>query len=226
MGIKQALGRAAATNATSVAPQLTSGFVQRSLRHAVDGIGPLPGAAEAAEKLLEAHDGDVDAAVKRAILDHAGYAGAQGFLTNIGGLVTLAVTIPTNITGLAVIQARLIAVIAHLRGYDLAEPRVRDAVLACLLGPDALKNLRKDGTLPAPPMAIATAPQHDPTLSATLANAVARDLIARVIGKRMAVTIGRRVPVLGGAVGLTADGWATWSLGRFAAKELRPRRKA
>lgn len=225
MGIKQSLGRMAATKSTSVAPGLTSGFVQRSLRSAIDGIGPLPGAAEAAAKFLENADGDVEAAVKRAIRDHAGYAGAQGFVTNIGGLVTLAVTIPTNITGLAVIQARLIAVIAHLRGYDLADPRTRDAILACLLGPDTLKRASKKGTVPAPPMAIATAPQHDPTLAATLSNEVANDLIQRVIGKRMAVTVGRRVPVLGGAVGMGADGYATWTLGRFAAKELRARRK-
>ena len=53
------------------------------------------------------------------IEDHVRYAGAQGFATNLGGLVTAAVAIPANITGLALIQCRLVACIAHLRGYDL-----------------------------------------------------------------------------------------------------------
>ena len=64
------------------------------------------------------------------------YAGAQGFVTNLGGLVTAAVTIPANITGLALIECRMIAGIAHLRGYDLDDPRVRNAILVCMLGED------------------------------------------------------------------------------------------
>ena len=61
---------------------------------------------------------------------HVRLAGAQGFVTNLGGVVTAAVAIPANITGLALIQCRMIAGIAHLRGYDLHDPRVRNAILA------------------------------------------------------------------------------------------------
>ena len=92
------------------------------------------------------------------------YAGAQGFVTNIGGLVTAAVTIPANITGLALIEARMIAGIAHLRGYDLDDPRVRNAILVCMLGEDEVDDLVRRKKLPAPPMALATAPTHDPDL--------------------------------------------------------------
>lgn len=223
MGIKQTLGKAAASNAPAVAPKLTSGFVVKALHHAIGGVGPLSGAVEAAEKFRDEHEGDVHAAIRTAIRKHATYAGAQGFVTNIGGLVTVAVTIPANITGLTVIQCRLIAIIAHLRGYDLDDPRVRNAILAALTGPDEVRRMMKRNVLPAPPMAIATAPQNDPALTTRLANEVATDLIARVLGKRFAVTVSRRVPVLGGAVALTADGWTTWRLGKYAARELRQR---
>ena len=77
------------------------------------------------------------------IENHVRYAGAQGFVTNLGGLVTAAVTIPANITGLALIQCRMIAGIAHLRGYDLDDPRVRNAILACMLGEDTVNALVK-----------------------------------------------------------------------------------
>ena len=73
------------------------------------------------------------------IENHVRYAGAQGFVTNLGGLATAAVALPTNITGLALIQCRMVAGIAHLRGYDLDDPRVRNAILACILGEDAVK---------------------------------------------------------------------------------------
>ncbi|MDF9718028.1 EcsC family protein [Nocardioides sp. ChNu-153] len=223
MGIKQKLGSAAAAQVPAVAPNLTANFVRQALARAIDGVGPLKPAAVTAQQVLDEHDGDVEAAVKAVIEKHVRLAGAQGFLTNVGGLVTVAVTIPANITGLAVIQCRMIATLAHLRGYDLADPRVRNAILACLMGPAEVDRMLKKKKLPAPPMALATAPQHDPELDRKISNEVATDLISRVVGKRLAVTIGRRVPVVGGAVGLTADGMSTWKIGRYAAKELRAR---
>ena len=73
--------------------------------------------------------GNVERAIHEVIENHVRYAGAQGFLTNVGGLVTAAVAIPANITGLTLVQCRMIAGIAHLRGHDLADPRVRNAIL-------------------------------------------------------------------------------------------------
>jgi hypothetical protein len=137
--------------------------------------------------------------------------------------VTAAVTIPANITGLALIQCRMIAGIAHLRGYDLDDPRVRNAILVSLLGEDSVNRLVKKKELPAPPMALATAPAHDAELDRIISAVVASDLIAKVAGKRLATTIGRRVPVIGGLVGLGADGYSTWRVGRYADRELLPR---
>ena len=67
------------------------------------------------------------AAIHEVIENNVRFAGAQGFLTNVGGLITAAVAIPANITGLTLVQCRMIAGIAHLRGHDLADPRVRNA---------------------------------------------------------------------------------------------------
>ena len=72
-------------------------------------------------------------------------------------------------------------------------------------------------------MALATAPAYDPDLERVISAEVASELITRVAGKRLATTIGRRIPVVGGLVGLGADGFATWRIGRYADKELLPR---
>ena len=119
----------------------------------------------------------------------------------------------------------MIACIAHLSGYDLEDPRVRNAILVCLLGDDAVNRLVKKKKLPAPPMALATAPAHDPSVDQMICSEVAADLIARVAGKRLAITVGRRVPVVGGLVGAGADGFATWKVGRYADRELLPRNR-
>ena len=52
---------------------------------------------------------------------------------------------------------------------------------------------------------------------------MASDLISRAGGKRLAIAVARRTPLVGGAVGMGADGYATWRVGRYADAELRPR---
>jgi hypothetical protein len=223
MSIGGTVGKRLAPRIQHLAPEATNNFVREALNRAILGVGPLPAAAVTARKQLEEEHGNVDRAVRDVIEMHVRYAGAQGFLTNLGGLVTAVVSVPANITGLALIQCRMIAGIADLRGYDLEDPRVRNAILTCLLGPDEVERLVKKKKLPAPPMALATAPAYDPDIERLITAQVASELITRVAGKRLATTIGRRVPIVGGLVGLTADAYATWRIGRYADKELLPR---
>src|ERR687896_442473 len=115
MGVKERVGRQLAPRVTRLAPGLTAGFVREALDRAIHGVSP----------------------------NHVRYAGAQGFVTNLGGLVTAALTIPANISGMALIQCRMVAGIAHLRGYDLEDPRVRNAILTCLLGEETINSLVK-----------------------------------------------------------------------------------
>ena len=209
--------------AMRAAPGLASNFVRRTFDRAVDGVGPLPGAAASAERQLKSHDGDVDRAIRALVDAHVRLAGLQGFVTNLGGLITMAVAVPANISGVALLQCHLAAGIAHLRGYDLEDGRVRNAVLACVLGKDGVKALVKRRKLPSRPMAIATAPHDDPSLDQRISKAVAAELIARAAGKRTIAMIARRTPVIGGGVGAVSDGYATYEIGRYTAKELKPR---
>jgi hypothetical protein len=224
MSITSRLTKELAPRVTDLAPGLTTAFVREALNRAIRGVGPLPPAAAAADKQLREQNGNVERAIHEVIENHVRMAGAQGFLTNLGGLVTAAMTIPANITGLALLQCRMIAGIAHLRGHDLDDPRVRNAILVTLLGEDTVGSLVKKKEIPAPPMGLATAPGTDADLDRLVSGVVASDLIAKVAGKRLATQIGRRVPVIGGLVGLGADGYATWKVGRYADREWLPRR--
>jgi hypothetical protein len=223
MGAGSMAGKLLGQSAVKRAPGLAAGFVRQAFDRAVDGLGPLPGAAEAAEGRLADCDGDVDEAIGKLIDSHVRLAGAQGFVSNLGGLVTMAMTIPASISGMALLQCHLVAGIAHLRGYALDDPRVRNAVLACVLGDDAVKSLVKQHRLPGPPMVIATAPHHDPDLDSRIAGEVATELITQAAGKRTMAVVGRRVPVIGGGVGAVTDAYATYRVGKYAAKELRQR---
>jgi EcsC protein family len=223
LSLKSSFGKAVAPHVTDLAPGLTASFVREALKRAIEGVGPLPPAAMAADKQLAEQHGDVDKAIHEVIENHVRFACAQGFITNMGGLVTATVAIPANITGLALLQCRMIAGIAHLRGYDLDDPKIRNAILLCLLGEEDVDSLVKAKKIPAPPMATATAPAQGPEMDRAIAGAVAGAIVARIAGKRLATTVGRRVPFVGGLVGMTADGFLTWQIGRYADRELLPR---
>ena len=226
MKIRQAVLLKLLPDVHRLAPDLNSSFVHQTVLRAVHGIGPLPPAASAAEKQLAEQDGGVDDAIGELIENHVTMAAAQGFVTNLGGLVTMAATIPVNITGLALLQTRLVAGIAHLRGYDLADDRVRNAILLCTLGEPAVKKLVKDKLVPGTPMVLATAPAYDPELDKLVAGEVTSALMSRVVGKKAAGTVARQIPLAGGVVAGTADAWNTWQVGRYAERELRPRSEA
>jgi uncharacterized protein (DUF697 family) len=205
------------------APNLNSSFVHQTVQRAIHGFGPLPSAAHAAHSQLDEQDGMVDQAVHELIENHVALAAAEGFVTNLGGLATAAVGIPANIAGLALIQVRLVASIAHLRGYDLSDGRVRNAIVMCALGEDTVRGLVKKKRIPGPPMLLATAPAYDPELDQLTASEFTSALVGRVMGRRAASTVVRRIPVAGGVWGAGADAYATWQVGRFAARELRMR---
>jgi len=223
--VATAMGGVLAPRIMQLAPGVTSNFVKQALHRAIEGVGPLPPAMAAAEKQREDHGGDAERAIREIIEHHVAFASAGGFATNLGGLVTTAVTLPANVTGLALIQCRMVAEIAHLRRYDLDDARVRNAILLTLLGREKVDREIRAKKLPAPPMAVATAPAYDAHLDRIVSAEVASELLTRVAGKRLATTLGRKVPVVGGVVGAGADGMATYQVGRYARRELlaRPR---
>jgi EcsC protein family len=226
MGVGRTAAKALIPVARKTAPALTSTYVREILERAIDGNGPFKGAAAAADARLVQARGDVERAVGDLIDSHVRMAGVQGFLTNLGGVVTLPVMIPANVTGLALLQCHLVAGIAHLRGYDLDDPRVRNAVLACMLGEELVEGLVRRKRLPSTPMALATSPVYDPLLDKRVGTFVTAELVSKITGRRAALMVGRRVPLLGGGVGAVADGLSTYQVGSYAERELRDRRRS
>jgi uncharacterized protein (DUF697 family) len=219
-GVARFVASSLAPAAQRFAPQAAAGILRQVLEIAIDGYQRFPGAEQVAERQLEKTGDDVQLAIDAVVDQHIRLAGVQGFVTSIGGLVTLPVALPANLTGIAVVQARMVASIAHLRGYDLDDPRVRTAVITCLLGEDGVTDRLKKSSLPTSPLAIATAPVFDPELDRLVAGEVVGELIARISGKRMGLMVTRRIPLLGGAVGAGVDGWSTYRIGQYADKSL------
>jgi uncharacterized protein (DUF697 family) len=210
--------------ANLVTAQGAGGVLRQVLEVAIDGYGRMPSAKTVAARHLQRLGGSVDEAITSIIDHHIRLASAQGFVTNIGGVAALPVAIPANITGVAIVQVRMVAAIAHLRGYDLNDNRVRTAIVMCLMGGEQVAKHIADGTLPTSPLAVATAPIFDPDLDRQVADDVVADLAARIGGKNLALAIVKRLPLAGGGVSAVMDGFATYQIGRYATGELVRRR--
>lgn len=212
-------GNAAARRAT---PAVASRGARQFLDRAIDGFPGFLGAREIARRHLSRRR-DVDAAIADMIDQHVRLAGAQGFVTNIGGVVTMPVTIPANLAGIALLQVRMVAATLHLRGYDVADPRVRTAALMTLLGEDDIRKAVQAGTFPGLPHDIAVSTgDGDPRLLDRIASDVTAALTTRIGGKHATLTVTKRVPVLGGAISAGVDAYSTYVIGRYADREFPP----
>lgn len=212
------LGKALMAAAPALAPAMAINALRRVIDLGIDGYSRFPGAKQAAASALQKHSSS-EPAVEAIIKQHLALAGAQGFVTNLGGFEVMAVTMPANVTGIAMVQARMVASVAHLRGYDVDDPRVRGAVMMCLLGEKGVRELVDKGELPSP-MIVATAPVLDDSLHSTIAEKVMGALVANATGRRVAVAATKRVPVVGGGVGAVADGWSTYQIAQFAKRQF------
>jgi hypothetical protein len=224
MSVGKMVARTLAPVARQMTPRAATGFFRTILDAAIDGRTGFPGAISVGDRHFTRANGDATRAANAIIEQHVRLAGAQGFVTSLGGFAVMALTLPANVTGLAVLQARMVAAIAHVRGYDLSDGRVRTAVIACMLGEEAAEELLRKGTLPTTPLGIATAPVHDPELDARVSAELGTVLTTQVGGKRLGLSVTRRVPLIGGGVGAMMDGVATYRVGRYTQRELPPRR--
>lgn len=92
-----------------------------------------PSVVELANDYLKKHK-TKDEACKAMIKNQIRKCSVSGFLTGFGGIVTMPVTIPANVTSVLYVQMRMIACIAYLGGYDLKCDQTQTFVYACLAG--------------------------------------------------------------------------------------------
>jgi hypothetical protein len=163
---------------------------------AVSGIAGIESAETLAARYLADARGDPALAARNLIHWESIKAGSSGFLSGMGGVVALPVTLPLNITSVLFLQTRLVAALACLGRHRLSDERIRALAGLCLCG-NAAKALLQDLTLQAVGRWTATVAQQ--VTEKTLA------LLATRAGLVSAEHIVRLVPLAGGLVSGAVD---------------------
>ena len=86
----------------------------------------------AAEYTKQYHDKET--AAKKLINNQIAKCTTSGFITGLGGLITLPVTLPVNVTSVMYVQMRMIAAVAQIGGLNIESDQVQTLVYACLTG--------------------------------------------------------------------------------------------
>ncbi|WP_375430752.1 hypothetical protein [uncultured Friedmanniella sp.] len=193
-----------------------AGWVQRLVTRTFEqGVGPITGSRTYAEDRLRRW-GDPERAISRIINESTLASGTSGFVTGVGGLITLPVTLPASLAGALVINLRMVGAIAHLREWELEDPHTQTVgmmVAAGSSGQAALSALGVKVGTEVGKQAIKAIPI---TLIRELNRRAGFMLLAKYGTQRSALTLAKGVPLLGGFASGAIDSTLTRAVGRAA----------
>jgi hypothetical protein len=196
-------------------------LIQVLLDAGIDGLGPLKSSRELAD--LARHDTrTTEGAVKRIIRSHVVKGGVGGFVTGVGGFVTMPLALPANVVEFYVGATRMVAAIALLRGYDLDDPQVRSAVLLTLVGSEADEVLAKAGLTDGSGKVLGLVGQQLPPAALLMLNKAIGFRLLRGLGEKAFARLGRAIPLAGGVVGGSIDVWMMKRIADHAMNEFPP----
>jgi uncharacterized protein (DUF697 family) len=197
-------------------------LVKYLLEKGLGGAGPLSSARNLADEyLIDQGYATDDQRVDRLVKWEMSKNFTTGFVTGLGGVITLSIGIPSALVASWLIQARMAGAIARIYGHDLSEERVRTMILLSLAGDvakDAMKDLGIDlgGKLPHQGMKLVPG-----RALVEINKRIGFKLLTRA-GSRGVAQFPKVIPVVGGVVGGAFDAVVCRMVGRTAKSLFRP----
>ncbi|EPJ5611084.1 EcsC family protein [Klebsiella pneumoniae] len=204
-----------------MADKISEGKIMQALNWAYDKAldGTIPGtnsSFEMAENYLKG-EGDLAKKVNSLIRWQNTKSATTGFVSGLGGIITLPVAIPASIATVMYVQISMITTIAIMGGYDVKDDRVKALVYSCLAGNAAKDILKGTGIV------------IGSKLSTQLIKNISRETITAInkrvgfrlltkFGEKGAINLGKMIPLVGGVIGGTFDGVSTNLVGNIARK--------
>ena len=186
--------------------QINKGIIAKTLdwaySKAVSGFTGVDSAYDLGNSYL-AQEGSLEDQVDSLIKWQVAKAATSGFVTGLGGVMIMPLTVPANIASVIYVQIRMIAAIAYMGGHDIREDRVKSLIYICMVGNGA-KELLKDMSVKA-----------GERLAAKIIEKVSTSIASKT-GQNSITSLGKAVPILGGVVGSSYDAITTRVVGKVA----------
>ena len=183
-------------------------------------LGGVPGtdnAYELANSYLR-ESGSINSKVDSLIRWQNTKCATSGFVTGLGGLLTLPVAVAADLSVNVFVQLRMVAAIAHMGGHDIKSDQVRSFAYLALLGGSAGKTLSAAGVQIANKIALNyVKKQISGEVIRKINTAVGAKIITKA-GTKGVINLTKAVPIVGGIVGGLIDGVTTNTIGNTAKK--------
>lgn len=154
---------------------------------------------ELADEYVERY-GRTEKAIDKMVSNQRLKCTATGFVTGLGGFVTLPITIPADIASSLYIEIRMIASVAAIRGYDINSDEVKTLVYLCIVGNSVGDVLKQAGLKSLTNYsAKVLIPKISNAIAAKVAENVGNKLLLKTSTKVLP-KLGKLVPVIGGVV--------------------------
>ena len=157
-----------------------------------------PPVEELANNYLEKSN-DATTAAKKFINYQIAKCTISGFVTGLGGLITLPVAIPANVGSVMYVQMRMIACLAYMGGYDTDSDQVQTLVYACLAGISIDQILKQAGIQFGNKFVMAMVKKIPGEVLTKINQKVGFRFVTK-FGTKGIVNIGKAVPVVGGMI--------------------------
>ena len=142
----------------------------------------------------------------------------SGFLTSLGGILTLPLSIPSSLGINWILQTRMVAAMAYLGGFQIEESGVRMVIGLSLLGSKGKELLESDITELKDTLKKTTFQQIPKGTILIVNQAIGTRLMNRAVQKGF-TRIGKAIPLAGGVIGGILDQQSCTETAKFA-KEL------
>lgn len=203
---------------TNTEQTLTVGKVQKVLDWAYDkAVNGMPGMGTAQDLAADFMRGDrtLEKKVNSLIRWQNTKAATTGFVTGIGGLITLPVAIPADLASTIYIQIRMIAAIAIMYGYDVKDDRVKSLVYVCLVASSVKDAAAQFGIKIGEKLTMQAVKSISIKTIREINKRVGFKLLTK-FGEKGLINLGKAVPFLGGFLNAGLDLFETAAIAKVA----------
>jgi hypothetical protein len=188
---------------------------------AINGIPEISfdSAYKLAEDYKKGYPNDLEKQIDSFINWQCKIAALSGISTGLGGFITMAVTLPANITTVLAIQLRMITTIALLCGYDVKNDKVKILVYCCLVKQSFEDIIKSIGVKFAEKYSIKLIQRIPYDVIKVINKYVGMKLITK-FGQKGLINLGKLVPFVGCFLGATIDWTSTKAIGVYSKNQL------
>lgn len=192
-------------------------ILEKCYNFAINGLPTSDSAEIMANEYLRKYNFNTNLAVEKLVQSQIAKCATTGFVTGLGGLITLPVAVSADVAGTVYVQLRMIASIAVMGGYNPTDDEVKTLAYMCLVGMSATDIIKTTGIKIGQKVTINVLKKLPAQMLFKINQMVGFRLITK-FGTKGIINLSKAIPIVGGVIGGGIDALGTKSIAEQAKK--------